>query len=402
MKLAALLRIIKWLPPLAMTIICANNAHAEKWYFEPTINLRLGYDDNVRFTTQFEESAFSSFLNADTRFGFRTEVSDVKFGVALDARRYEGQSDLNTDDQSISMDAAYRAELNKFQLETDFKRDSTRTSELLTTGFVSETFRRNALSLHPSWQRTLNERTSLQLGYSYSDIDYDDKAIRRGFVDYRYDVADLGVVYNLSEKTNFQASLGMAKYEADNIFSESTSYWIQLGLIYQFTERLSGTALIGPRHTDFDFQDRFGQKESSSDDGFIMDLSIAKKYETYTIEGGLSSSQTPSGSGTLLRTYNAKLKLHGALSERLNYSVGANFNRNESTSGFRNNQDRDYVVFEPRISWRATRWWKLTGSYRYRWQDRSGSDSETAVSNAIFINLHYVWPRESLSRWMEL
>ena len=153
--------------------------------------------------------------------------------------RYESESDLNTDDQFFNMDAAYRAELNLFRLEADYNRDSTRTSELETTGFVSESIRRNALILRPSYQRTLNERTSLQLGYSYTDVDYEEKGNRQGFIDYRYDVADFGVVYNLSERSNFQALLGVAKYDADNITSESTSYWFQLGLTYQFTERLN-------------------------------------------------------------------------------------------------------------------------------------------------------------------
>ena len=86
MKTATLRRYFKWLLHLAMAVLFTSNANAEKWYFEPTADLRLGYDDNVRFTSQFEDSSFSSFLRADAIFGFRTEISDVEFGVALDSR----------------------------------------------------------------------------------------------------------------------------------------------------------------------------------------------------------------------------------------------------------------------------------------------------------------------------
>jgi hypothetical protein len=379
-----------------------GQALAENWYFEPSVNLRLGYDDNVRFSVNGAEEAFSATVDADASFGFRTEVSNVKFGIRLNSRRYEGLSDLNTDDQFFSLDAAVRtSDLNKFRLEADYSLDSTRTSEVLTTGWVDTSIPRNNISLRPSWERTLTERLNVTLGYRYTNTTYDEGVINR-LIDYRYDVVDLGLAYQYSERTSLQGVLAFSMYDAQEIFSRYKSVWAQVGVNHQFSETLSGSFMIGPRYTEFDFT-LAGSKQSSSDSGYMAELRLTRRFETFSLGGVLRSFENPSSSGRLLRTQEAELNLQGDYSSRIHYSLQTGIYRNSSTGGLDDaSQDRDYFKIEPRIRWRATRWWSVTGSYRYRWQEDTAQNNGAAVSNAVFIGIRYVWPNESVSRWMDL
>jgi len=387
---------------LIFALLASASAQAEKWYFEPSFDARLGYDDNVRFTSDFEDSAFSAYLKADARFGVRTEVSDAKFGIQLDTRKYQGESDLDVSNQFYNMDLAYKAGLNTFRLRGDYNNDSTRTSELLTTGFLSQTIPRTYRLLNPSWERVLTERASMQLGYTYSDASYDDDG-ETGLVDYSYETASLVGNYEWSERTQLQASLNFSMYDAKDVFSEYKSYWLQFGAIHRFSETLKGTLMIGPRYTRFDFRGPGGIDLNADDDTYLAELRLHKSYETWNVEGVLRSFESPSSSGRLLRTKAAELNIDGRLSARTGYSFKTGFYRNSTSAGLNDpSQDRDYFFLEPRLSWRATRWWRVTGSYRYRSQDYTAGTAARATSNSVFLTINYIWPRESLSRWMAL
>ncbi len=387
---------------LLVVLVVSRGVVAEQWYFEPDFQARLGYDDNVRFTNIFEEGAFSTYLAANARFGVRTEVSDAKFGIKLDTIKYDGVQDLNTSNQFFDMDLAHKAGLHTFRLEGDYFNDSTRNSELLTTGFVATNIPRQYRRLSPSWNWTVSERAAMGLSYTYSDSNYDDN-LRFGLIDYSYETASLSSTYRYSERALLQASINTSMYEARDVFSEYNSYWLQLGGVYQFSETLTGSFMIGPRHTTFDFRGPLGLNVSTSDNTYLADVKLSKQFETMSIDVGGQSFENPSSSGRLLRTQSAYVNLRGQYSERMNYSLNARFNRNSSSGGIDDeSQDRDFFNLEPRLSWRATPWWTVTGSYRYRTKERTASDRGRATSNAFFLTINYVWPRESVNRWSEL
>ncbi len=387
---------------LISTLAISVNAVSEQWYFEPDFRARFGYDDNVRFTSRFVDSAFSTYLAANARFGVRTEVSEADFGIKLDTVAYDGHQDLDTSNQFFDMNLAYKAGLHTFRLGGKYYNDSTRTSELLTSGFVATNIPRTYRYLRPSWEWQATERASIGLGYSYSDSEYEDNE-RFGLIDYRYDVADFSTTYDYSERTKLQFSLNRSMYEAKDVFSEYNSYWFQVGAIHQFDETWTGVFLIGPRYTEFDFRGPGGRKESSDDTNYMLELRLSKAYETMNIGAVLRSYESPSSTGRLLRTNAAELDVNGKYSERVGYSLNTGFYRNTSTGGVDDDsQNRDYFYFEPKVSWRATRWWTISGSYRYRTQEYTSGNTGRATSNAVFLNINYIWPRESISSWSQL
>jgi len=390
---------------LVAALLCglfSSAASAEKWYWEPVFSVRTGYDDNIRLVTSNEESAFNTHLAADARFGFRTEVSDVKFQTALRTHQYAGLDDLDYNEALFGVDASLRRNLDTFELDASVLRDSSRTSELSTSGSVRTSIPRVKVYIGPSWSRQLTEKTQLQLGYAYSDVSYDNKS-GTSLTDYRYDTANIGLVHKLSENTDLQTTLLGSYYEADDIYSKSENFGFQVGLSRRFTETLSASVALGLTHTTSFFENSAGQRDEESDVTPLVSISFNKDWERSSLNGSISTSESPSGEGRMLRRNSVKLNLKRKLTERVNFSLNNVYYSNETAGGRTiSGDERTYFSIEPKLSWRASRWWTITGSYRYRSQEYTESSDGVADSNAVYLNVRYVWPRPSYSRWMEL
>jgi hypothetical protein len=388
---------------LAVCTLFSGTALAEKWYFEPVFDITSKYDDNVRLTTSDEEDAFSTHLTADARYGFRTEVSDVRFQTQLKSHLYDGLDDLDYNEALQGVDAKFRRNLDIFSLKASLLRDSSRVSELETSGFVRSSIPRLRSVINPSWSRQVSERTLLRVDYSHTDVSYSNTS-GTNLIDYRYDSGSIGLNYKLSEKVDLQTSLLANRYKAEDIYSKFESYGAQIGLSRRFDETFEAAVAVGLTHTDsFFINSGTGLKDEDSDVSPLLSVSFKKKFESTEIDGALTTSESPGGSGRVVRKNSLSLNLSHKLTERMNFSVRGQYFRNESSGGLDNpNDERTYFSIEPKISWRASRWWTVAGSYRYRTQEYTESDNGAADSNAVYLSVHYVWPRPSYSRHMTL
>ena len=396
---------------LVTALLCgffSTTAAAEKWYWEPVFRARTGYDDNIRLVTSDEQSAFNTHLSGDARFGFRTEVSDVKFQTLLATHQYAGVSDLDYNEALFGMDASLRRDLDTFGLDASIHRDSSRTSELDTTGSVRTSIPRIRGFINPSWGRQLSETSLLQLNYAYTDVDYDNKsstAFSSGtsLTDYRYQTADIGLIRKLSEKTDLQATLLGSRYKASDIYSKSETIGVQVGLSRQFSETLSASVALGLNYIDTFYINSKGKRDEDNDVAPLVAISFDKVWERMSLNGSVSTSEVPGGEGRLLSSNRVELGFKRKLTERLNFALDSAYYNNETAGGVKNRGDkRTYFSIEPRLSWQASRWWTLSGSYRYRTQEYTETNNGEADSNALYLSVQYVWPRPSYSRWMEL
>jgi len=387
---------------LSVIFVCccmvSGQALAEKWYFEPIVSARLGYNDNTQLSTGSEIETFTSYITGDAALGFRTEVSDVSLTAKMIDRRFDNHAYLNTNDQFLKFKSSIRSGLNLFGLGADYERESTRTSEFDFSGYSSTNKRRITKSINPYWDRTLTERTSLRLGGGYTKVTYEDAELT-GLSDYTYKSAYLSLQHMLSERTSLQAVANKSLYTSGSTEFDSTS--LQLGLTHMFSETFSVNLLLGPNYTKSKFIGISGE-ESSSDVGRLIDMGFKKEFELTTLNGSLNTSESAGGEGEMTRRTSLNLSLQRKLSARTTFGLSGTAQQNESGGGTDSSDERTYFSLEPKVSWRATPWWTITGSYRYRQSENSSSDEGAAKSNAAYITIRYVWPRESFNRWMEL
>lgn len=382
-----------------ITLLASSSAFAEKWYFEPSVSARLGYNDNVQLSTDSEMETYTSNITADAAMGFRTRVSDVSITARMIDRRFDDYAYLNTNNQFIYLKSSYRSGLNLFGLDADYERESTRTSEFDISGFSNTNKIRITKAISPYFNRTLTERASIRLGGNYTDVTYEDAELT-GLSDYTNRSAYTSLNYSLSERTSLQAVLSKSLYTSDSTEFDSTS--LQLGINHRLSETCSLNALIGPNYTKSKYTTG-STEEEFSDVGKLIDIGLTKQFELGTFNASLETSESAGGAGKMTSRTSLKLSLNRKISERTSFDLLGIIQQNESGGGRKDpNDERTYFSLEPRVSWQASRWWTVSGSYRYRQSEYTSSDDGPAESNAVYITVRYVWPKESLSRWMEL
>lgn len=384
---------------LVSCVVFSGQAAAEKWYFEPILSMRLGYNDNTQLSTSSEIETFTSYITADAALGFRTEVSDVSITAKMIDRRFDNNAFLNTNDQFLKLQSSVRSGLDLYGLGADYERESARTSEFDFTGYTNTNKLKITKSINPYWDRTLTERTSLRLGGGYTDVTYEDAELT-GLSDYTYESAYLSLQHLFSEKTSLQAVASKSLYTSGSTEFDSTS--IQLGLNHMFSETFSVNALLGPNYTKSKFIG-IGGEEETSEVGRLVDIGFKKEFELTTISGSFNTSESAGGEGKLTRRSSLKLAMQRRISARTTFSLSGIMQQNESGGGRTDaSDDRTYYNVEPKLSWRASPWWTITGSYSYRQSENTSSNDGAAESNAVYITLRYVWPKESLGRFMDL
>ncbi|MEJ2530031.1 MAG: hypothetical protein P8Z39_08200, partial [Gammaproteobacteria bacterium] len=73
------------------------------------------------------------------------------------------------------------------------------------------------------------------------------------------------------------------------------------------------------------------------------------------------------------------LSLQRKISARTTFSLSGKMQQNSSGGGRTYiSDDRTYYSFEPRLSWRASPWWTISGSYRYQQSEYTSSNSRWA------------------------
>lgn len=392
---------------LMTALLCgffSTAAAAEKWYWEPVFSARAGYDDNIRLESSEQESAFNAHLVGDARFGFRTEVSDVKFQTLLGTHQYDGADDLDYNEALFGMESSLRHNLDTFGLDASLHRDSSRTSELDTTGSVNTSIPRIKGYISPSWSRQLSEKSLLRLSYAYTNVDYQNKP-GTNLTDYRYQLADIGLIQNLSETTTLQATLIGSHYKADGTsYAKTETLGFQIGLSRRFSETLNVSVALGLSDIDTFFINPITRERDEDNDlAPLVAISFDKAWEKTSLTGSLLTTQSPSSEGRLLTRNSVSLVLKHKLSERLNFALDGVYYDNETAGSFQVPGDtRTYLAIEPKLSWRASRWWTVSGSYRYRTQEYTERGDGPADSNAVYLTVQYIWPRPSYARWMEL
>ena len=403
---------------------------AAEWSAEPKISLRTGYNDNIRLTAAPHDSVWESALSPSVKFGVAQEHQGLSGDARLSIRRFTGgdgreSSDvLDREDYHFNTDAWHNTLRDSFKGNLDYTRDSTLDSELDQTGnVVDDRATRDRFTLGPSWTRMLTELTRLELSYQYTNVDYSDDPGIDDLVGYDYHVASASLLRQLTPRTLGTLAVGFNSYLPDTDF-DSDTITLQAGLTTNFSETLEASVLAGQRETT---SDSFigtgicvgadpGATFPSCTGGIAVptgttntevdtssatySASITKTFETGSVSVSLSRSTNPSSDGELLDRTRAVLTGEHKFTETLRTSLRVDYTENETIVnrvGFVSDPDTEkFFRVTPKIHWRWSREWSLTGEYQYATDDQANADE--ATRNAVYVTLSYRPPKRSLSR----
>lgn len=380
-------------------LIASGQTGAAQWYLDPRASVETFYDDNIRLDERHHESTFGAAIDASVAAGKRTEITDIAIGMKLSSNRYTETSDLDRTDGSLSFVGGYQLGRSRLGLDAAFDYDSTLTSEQATSGLVQTNKRRRHLAVTPSWKYALSQRSVVEASYGHEDVTYED-AETIPLYDYTFDTLSLRDTYDLDERTKLIGRFGYGKYQSDQADSETESLSAELGVNYLLTETSSVAAFAGVRRSREELSATAGGGHQDSN-GPLFELAYRKRFERGELSLGAERSLLPSSDGSLLDTTGLSLGFQTPLDERWEVGIDARGYRNRNLDASNSSgagDDRDYLEVSPAIKRRLTEAFSLAFSYHYRWQSRD-SESVDAISNAIFLTLTYVPPRESVERW---
>jgi len=403
---------------------------AAEWSAEPRISLRSGYNDNIRLTTADHDSVWESILSPSVNFGLKKENQGLSGSASASVRRYSGGSGrdssnaLDREDYYMKTNAYHRTERDDFGAFMDYTRDSTLDSELDETGnVIDQRATRDRFTLGPSWSRTLNEKTRLNLGYQFTTIRYSDDPGVTDLVEYDYNIFSSSLVHQFTPRIQGTLSASYSSYKPDTGFDSDTLN-IQAGLSRNFSETLVASFLAGRRETTSDtligsgfcigadqvtnFPECTGgfpvptglRKDETDSSGSVYSASVTNILETGSLGASLSRVTNPGSQGELLDTTRLILSGERRITETFGAKLQVEYNERETIVnriGRETNQGKRRLLrVRPRISWRWQQEWELAGEYEY--VENQDENSETATRNAIYVTLIYRPTRINISR----
>ncbi len=384
--------------------------HAAEWKIDPRVELRAGYNDNIRLNVDDELSSPEIILNPATLFSYETPTSGVSGDLEFRVRRYTDESDLNDEIGRLGIASFRQLERSRLGFNADVIKDTTLDSQLEETGVVFDRVDRWRAGLNPTWEYSLGERTSMELGYTYTTVNYDNNS-DSNFADYTSHSGQFGLSRVLSERATGRISASYQFTDNDaNI--ESTYSALQGGADYRFSETLTGSLFAGIRRSEVKATSNtfipvldennniifVPVSDGTQDDdlGYIFSATLQKDFlrgnTSFTARRDISNNV----SGIPLQVTRVGWNSLYRFTEILSGELNLGYFETETANGV-GNRDRNYILVQPTFNWAFRQFWTLSGSYRYRKQTFDASNDD-AVQNAAYLTLRYDWPRIAISR----
>lgn len=414
--------------PILALLICtalAPLAVATDYSAEASFDVRTLYNNNLRMTEDDKTEAVEYRTTPTLELGAETETTTAKLTSLLYFKRYD-EDQFNSDDQTVQLNLSHEFEASSAGLNGGMYRDSTVTSEILSSGIIGETAERTIYySLAPYWTYTLNEQNMLQFQGSYGKREYrnDDYT---GYESYGGNV-DWIRIFN--ERWKFVLSAKYSDVEFDErtysirffgqqAFSTRTKEkGLQVGLDHQWSENTMLQLRLGSSKSDqttsFNDLDNIctdptylllismninpGANCSSlpTDTSRLSTVDLSWNWKTEVQEVGVNASKStqPSSNGYVVDSIQLSSYWKYRLTERDRLNAELSVVRNRSMGSSEELQsdaraDRDYQSATLGYRRQLSENWYVNTSYQYNWQKYSDIDY-AAESHVVSLGIHY-------------
>jgi len=294
--------------------------------FNPALQFRGEYDDNINFDNTNEESDWLGVFIPSMKAAWQTPRLDIKGSAEAEIRRFASESQYDDEYQRYRIDSSYQS-TERLSLEAGgaYTKDSTLDSELEETGIVENLYGRERYSLNGGARYQLGERVFSSLNYSYGDTSYDGP----GNTDYDSHSV-VGSISYLFRNQRDQVFLQPSYYRYNSDVSKVDNYGLSLGWNRSLSEKLTLSCYIGMRYTDTEYFYEtyipafdpskgtiYWQKKkmtiAEDDFGGTADISLSGRTETLNYKISYNRDLTYTSTGS---PYGGPQKLDNMLSYR--------------------------------------------------------------------------------------
>ncbi|TGD71871.1 hypothetical protein E4634_17325 [Mangrovimicrobium sediminis] len=408
-----------------LVVMVSNVASAAETSVKAGASLNYEYNDNVRVSpiNQIALSGWTASGSVDMRYAtprFAAEgtlrLNSEKFD-SVDTKKLSpglqepDPSDFDSDNQALSGTLTYSAERQKYALYGEYSRDSTLNTQFTDTGLgdlatVEGASRRESVTLRPSWRWQMTERQNLSLTYEWQDVEFDSER----YSDYDYQSLVSSWAYGLTERVSLQVVPTFSYYESSRVDKvTSTAYGVQAGAVWEYSENLNFTGLIGSTRVETEvdggffiidpetFELIFVEYDDQESTGLTGNLRASYTQERTGISAQLISEYVPSGNGRLREDTQARLKYFWKPLERMRLDFDARYGVSKDTRARGGTEtERDYAEAGVRFAYQFAEEWWVSAKYRYRLQDYENSANGSGEGNLFLASVSYRLPKEIL------
>ncbi|SEH32625.1 hypothetical protein SAMN04244559_01284 [Magnetospirillum fulvum] len=343
------------------------------------------YDDNPLLSTREHEAATGSItspellLNAD--FPGLTNQLDLR----ADVNRYDIKG-FDSDDFFGALRSRWVGTVWSASLNASFDYDTTRTSELETSGINIAGIRHTTVSLGPEIGVALTPQDMVNLGGSYVRSTYGETMRHTN-----YEVLGISprFAHALDERNSALATVRLSRFQTRSGPTTTVDTIAPMaGWERKISETLTVSAMFGIQQmrSTVGTTQSVGQGDSSSTD-LVFDSSLTYRDQQDRIVLALNRQPSPSGDGTMNQATGVSLSLIHTLSPQVSLKLDASYKVTESSGNGGVSNEKAYLTASPRLSYRIFDELDVGLSYRYRQQkDIMGEISE---SQSFLLNFVY-------------
>lgn len=365
--------------------LSATEAAEVTW--NPRVDARLKYDDNINFSSHFEEQDWIYEIRPELKWRRRTDQNDFSLSAQLLGQKYDTHTDLDTLDQYYRLKASSRVRPTvTLFFDASYRKDTTQDSELSEEGLRLWRDDRKEYRLNPSmhWQAT--ERSSWEMALPFRKVNYEGD-IGYGLYEYEnqdHRTAGISLRYNYllaDERTYVYVNPSFSNADFDD--GETDSYNLMCGIDRAFSERLNLRAGAGIYYSNIT-DDIEG---TSNETGFLASIEAYGNLERGTWRAGYLKDVYPSGIGETVDRNRVTLNGMYRLSERMRLTGNASYT-DVSSQGDEDNEDYWTVDIRPGLVYRLTEHANIGLYYQHRFLDDQRVDRNT-TRNLVWISLNF-------------
>jgi hypothetical protein len=375
----------------ALASLQALPSAAAEWSASGQVYQQLGYNDNIRLSTDDESSSAVSITAGSLNLRGETPILQLGLDGEADIYHYFEEDDLNTNNQYLRGFVTRQHPRGEYGIEGSFRRDSDIVSFLDSGGDRTlDDERRHTFNIAPSFTYLLSPLSQVQGTAGYTRRTYPDSDTR---IDYSLWNGNAGWNRLVTRRTSLGANLYTSYFDSSR--QEATFLSPQGFVGYKYAERLDLQFSAGPSiiWTDTQRSTATGlEDESDTSLGYAVDSrAIYDATETTELQVAFSRLLEPSGdSGEATESTRLRGTMIQRLTPYLRFQLDGVAQRKTAVGDDTGFDDRDDLELQPRLRWSLTEEVELSINYRLRY--RQFDEGDDATSNAFFVRLSYDFP----------
>lgn len=386
---------------IALLAIPVERSQALDYHVQPAASTGLMVNDNRRLQLLEPDTIYGAIGSAGFNSYAANDVINLSFSPRARLSRYEGDSDLNSDEYWTDAYVERIFPRARISIDAGYSRVAAINSELDDSGNLIAASYRKTSSVSPSLSYAISPRVLFTLGGSVSKIRFDGEG---RLTDYNFFAANSNLRYQFSDRTTWLVTFGKTKFDPD-FNSKTDTYTWQFGIEHALTDTVDVAFNYGGLRSTVKFSDQqlvfspqFGFapqtiRSETRGGGALINFDAVKRFSSVDLHASFDRSLSPSSRGQQNKTDVLIGEALWRIDETLNSKVGVSYRDQIGESEFLPGSTGliTYAVYGS-VSKRLSENWRVSALYRYRRQYRRLSEL-TVDYNQLSISLNYTGDR---------